>query len=222
MLRIFIGYDPGEAAAFTTCVGSLIRHASQPLEITPLALNTLPFYRERRKDGSTSFVYSRFLVPYLCGFQGWALYMDCDMLVREDIAKLFHLALHDKDVMVAKHDYRTKHPNKFRGNKNEDFPRKNWSSLILWNCGNYPNRVLTPEFVENQSGHYLHRFQWLNERRIGEVPLTWNWLVSEYPHNDDAKILHYTIGSPCFTEYRDCDHAQEWHSEFQRAITPCE
>ena len=220
-LRIFVGFDSREAVAFHVCVNSLIRHASRPLSITPLALNTLPYW-ESHKDGSNAFIYSRFLVPYLCGWTGWALYLDGDMVVKDDVVKLFERTDPYCDVMVAKHDYKTKHPVKYMGAKNDDYPRKNWSSVILWNCGNYPNRVLTPEYIQAQTGDTLHRFKWLDDKRIGSLPLEWNWLVGEYEHNEQAKLLHYTVGIPAFREYHDCDHAKDWHSEFRRSITPCE
>ena len=214
-LRIFVGYDPREAVAFHVCVNSIIRHASVPVSITPLALDTLAgCYSEQHTDASNTFVYSRFLVPYLCGFKGQALFLDGDMIVKDDVAKLFGMIRNEADVAVVKHDYATKFPVKYLGAKNEDYPRKNWSSVVLWNCANFPNRVLTPEFVSGQTGAFLHRFQWLEDWRIQGLPAEWNWLVSEQPHNDDAKLLHFTVATPCFDDYSACDHAEEWHNEF--------
>lgn len=216
-LRIFIGYDPREAVAYHVCCNSIIRHASVPVAFTPLALNTLRgCYEEKHTDGSNAFIYSRFLVPYLCGFKGRALYLDGDMLVKDDVAKLFGCLRHDHDVAVVKHNYTTKARAKYLGNKNENYPRKNWSSVIVWNCGNYPNHCLTPEFVAEQTGAFLHRFQWLNDGRIGELPKQWNWLVDEYEHNDEAKLLHFTLAIPSFQAYEDCDHSKEWWDELHR------
>jgi lipopolysaccharide biosynthesis glycosyltransferase len=218
-LRIFVGFDSREALAYHVCVQSIVSRASRPLSITPLALNTLHgLYKERHEDGSNDFIYSRFLVPYLCGFSGPAIYLDGDMIVRDDIVKLFELNEVDKDVMVVKHDYKTKATKKYLKNANQDYPRKNWSSVMIWNCGNYPNRVLTPEFVSQQDGAYLHRFSWIEDERIGRLPKAWNWLVGEYDHNDDAKLLHYTLGIPAFEDYRDTDHATDWWNEFHAAV----
>jgi lipopolysaccharide biosynthesis glycosyltransferase len=214
---VFIGFDPREAVAYHVCVNSIIRHSSLPVSITPLSLKTLEgCYREKHDDGSNDFIYSRFLVPYLCGFQGQALFIDGDMIVRDDIAKLFACLPIDKDVAVVKHDYKTKATKKYLGAKNEDYPRKNWSSVVLWNCGHFPNRKLTPDFVAQQSGSFLHRFQWLDDSRIAELPREWNWLCDEYAHNDEAKLLHYTLGTPCFEGYKDADHSQEWWEDFRR------
>jgi hypothetical protein len=99
------------------------------------------------------------------------------------------------------------------GAKNENYPRKNWSSVILWNCSSWPNRKLTPDFVQSQPGSYLHRFSWLDDARIGELPIEWNWLPDEFGANDEAKLLHYTLGTPCFTEFADTPQSEEWHSE---------
>lgn len=209
-----MGYDSREAAAYHVCCQSIIEHCSDPtaLEFTPV---TGPM-----RDGSNSFIYARFLVPYLCGFRGKALFIDGDMIVRSDIAELLALDTSYVGCRVVKHDYKTKHPVKYLGAANEDYPRKNWSSVILWNCGYFPNKRLTPEFVADKPGSYLHRFQWLKDEAIGELPQAWNRLVLEQPIQPDDKLLHYTIGTPCFAEYADCDGADEWHATQQRAMAP--
>jgi hypothetical protein len=115
--------------------------------------------------------------------------------------------------MVVKHDYKTKMKTKYLGSKNEDYPRKNWSSVILWNCSTFPNRKLTPEFVQGQPGSFLHRFSWLDDERIGELPIEWNWLPDEFGPNPDAKLLHYTLGTPSFHEFADTPQSEEWHRE---------
>lgn len=212
-IPIFIGYDPREAIAYHTCVNSIIRHASQPVSIMPVALNLFKDYKETHNDGSNHFIYTRFLVPYLMNYTGWAIFIDGDMIVRDDIVKLWDLKNHNMDVMVVKHDYKTRMPIKYLGVKNEDYPRKNWSSVILWNCSNFPNRKLTPEFVQQSTGGFLHRFSWLEDNRIGELPPEWNWLPDEYGENSDAKLLHYTLGTPCFHEFANTPQANEWHRE---------
>ena len=212
-IPIFIGYDPREAIAYHTCVNSIIRHASRPVAIIPLALNLFKDYTETHTDGSNQFIYSRFLVPHLMEFTDWAIFIDGDMIVRDDIAKLWDLRNPYMDVMVVKHDYKTKMPIKYLGSKNEDYPRKNWSSVILWNCGSFPNRKLTPNFIEKSTGAELHRFTWIDDNRIGELPKEWNWLPDEYGPNDNAKLLHYTLGTPCFHEFANTPMADEWHNE---------
>ena len=212
-IPIFIGYDPREAIAFHVCVNSIIRHASQPVAIMPVALNLFQDYKETHGDNSNHFVYTRFLVPHLMGFKDWAIFIDGDMILRDDIVKLWNLREYDKDVMVVKHDYKTRMTEKYMGAKNEDYPRKNWSSVILWNCSSWPNRKLTPEFVQQKPGSYLHRFSWLDDERIGELPVEWNWLPDEFGANSDAKLLHYTLGTPCFTEFADTPQSEEWHRE---------
>lgn len=213
MLKIFIGFDPREAVAYHVCANSIIRHASQPVAFTALALKNLADYTETHSDGSNQFIYSRFLVPHLMDYQGWAMFMDGDMLVRDDIVKLWSLRDESKAVMVVKHDYKTKANNKYLGSKNQDYPRKNWSSVVLWNCGHPDNRVMTPEFIENATGAQLHRFTWLADEQIGELPKVWNWLPDELGENPDAKLLHWTLGTPSFHEYADAPMAGEWHRE---------
>ena len=212
-IPVFVGYDPREAIAYHTCVNSIIRHASQPVAIIPIALNLFQDYKETHTDGSNHFIYTRFLVPHLMGFKGWAIFIDGDMIVRDDIMKLWNLQEVDKDVMVVKHNYQTCMPVKYLGAKNENYPRKNWSSVILWNCNSFPNRQLTPEFVQKSSGSFLHRFSWLDDDRIGELPPEWNWLPDEYGPNAHAKLLHYTLGTPCFQEFADTPQGNEWHRE---------
>jgi len=213
MIHVFIGFDPREAVVFHVCSNSLIRHASLPLAIHPLALRNLASYTETHRDGSNNFIYSRFLVPHLMGYQGWALYIDGDMLLRDDIASLWALRDERKAVLCVHHDYRTKAQDKYLGTTNADYPRKNWSSVVLWNCGHPANATVTPDFVMNATGAQLHRFTWLSDELIGELPPVWNWLPDEYGANADAKLLHWTLGAPCFHEYAHAPMANEWHRE---------
>lgn len=219
MLPIFVGFDQREAVAYHSFCQSVIERASVPVQFIPLAKNLLNGF-DGQRDGSNAFIYSRFLVPNLMGYKGWAIFADGDMVCKADIAELWALRDSWKAVMVVKHDYKTKHPVKYLGSRNEDYPRKNWSSLILWNCEHFQNRQLTPEVVHQASGADLHRFTWLPDEKIGELPKEWNWLAMEYPENPDAKLLHYTIGTPCFPDYSRCPGARDWHDAHKRMNEP--
>ena len=218
-IPIFIGYDPREAVAYHTCVNSIIRHASKPVAIIPLALNLFEDYNETHTDGSNQFIYSRFLVPHLMEYNGKAIFIDGDMIVRDDIVKLWELTEgHTRwDVAVVKHDYKTRMTEKYLGSKNENYPRKNWSSVIVWNRSSHPNRKLTPTFIEKSTGAELHRFTWIEDERILELPKEWNWLPDEFGPNPDAKLLHYTLGTPCFHEFATTPQGEEWHREHMLA-----
>ena len=211
MIKIAVGYDERESVAFHTFSQSLVDKASVPFSITPLVLKALAGYEEQHQDGSNAFIYSRFLTPFLFEFSGWAIFADGDMVCLSDIAELWALRDASKAVMCVKHDYKTKARQKYLGNSNQDYPRKNWSSLVLWNCGHPANMILTPDFVQKQTGAFLHRFNWLSDDLIGELPMEWNWLVTEYPDNYSANLLHYTLGTPCFADYRDGDMSEVWH-----------
>ena len=213
IIPVFVGYDPREAIAYHVCANSIIRHASQPVSIIPLALNLFRDYTETHTDGSNQFIYSRFLVPHLMNYTGHAIFIDGDMIVRGDIAELWNLRNATQDAQVVKHDYQTRMSEKYLGAKNENYPRKNWSSVILWNCNSFPNRKLTPEFVQRATGAELHRFSWIEDDRIGALPPEWNWLPDEYGANTDAKLLHYTLGTPCFHEFATTPQGGEWHRE---------
>lgn len=222
VLRIFVGFDGAvEPVAYHVFCQSVIEKSSIPVSFTPLALNTLEGYTETHTDGSNAFIYSRFLVPYLCDYKGLALWVDGDMICRTDIAEILKYA---KDpsiaVSVVKHDYTTKHPVKYLGAKNEDYPRKNWSSVMLFNCGAWRNKDLTPEYIMKATGKQLHRFEWLKDELIGELPKEWNWLADEQEYNDSAKIVHYTIGTPCFKDYQTKSYADEWWGNYKRSIYP--
>jgi len=218
IIPIFIGYDPREAIAYHTCVNSIIRNASRPVSIVPVALNLFKDYDETHTDGSNHFIYTRFLVPYLMGFTGSAIFIDGDMIVRGDIAELWDMRNPYMDVQVVKHNYKTRMPTKYLGAKNEDYPRKNWSSVILWNCNSFPNRKLTPEYVQKATGAELHRFSWIDDSRIGELPIEWNWLPDEFGPNANANLLHYTLGTPCFNEFADTPQNEDWHQEHKLTL----
>lgn len=216
LIRLVVGFDQREAVAFHTFTQSIIEKSTLPLAITPLALQNLGGYTETHSDGSNAFIYSRFLTPWLMGFTGWAVFADGDMICMDDMAKLWALRDNTKAVLVVKHDYKTKAQDKYLGNKNQDYPRKNWSSLILWNCGHAKHAHLVPEFVMKQTGAYLHRFSWLDDSDIGELPKEWNWLTTEYEDNYQAKLLHFTLGTPCFKDYAKADMADVWHAAHAR------
>ncbi len=215
-LQVFIGYDSREPAAFAVCAHSIIARAGIPISITPLtqhALRTSRLYlREKNPLESTEFSFSRFLVPALCGFKGDAVFVDCDFLFNTDITELFAypLAWPDKAVHVCQHDYVPKDAQKFLGQTQTAYPRKNWSSLIVFR--NELCTALTPKFVNEASGLELHRFLWAKDA-IGSIPLEWNWLVGEYEPNHKAKAYHWTNGGPWFPDYRDADHADLWQAE---------
>jgi len=213
MIPIFIGYDKREAAAYHVCANSIIRNATSPISLNPLSLNLLKGYEEKHSDGSNHFIYSRFLIPHLMGYKGWAIFMDGDMILRDDVTKLWDMRDESKAVMVVKHDYKTRMTKKYLGSKNENYPRKNWSSVILWNCGHEENRIVTTDFVSNATGAQVHRFTWLEDSLIGELPIEWNWLPDEFGKNEDAKLLHFTLGTPCFHDFADSPMAEEWHRE---------
>jgi hypothetical protein len=189
------------------------------VRFTPIALSNLGglFDREPLPQQSTDFAFSRFLTPYLSGYAGWSLFMDCDMLARADIADLFALADDRYAVMVCQHDYAPKDDVKFLGHVQTRYPKKNWSSVMLFN--NARCRALTPQFVNTASGLELHQFKWLaGDHEIGALPLAWNWLVGEYDHDPDARIAHFTRGGPYFAGYEDCDYADEWRAVRDRTL----
>jgi hypothetical protein len=215
LLRVYIGYDPVESVAFYTLAHSIQRRSSIPLSFAPVARSQLKdvYTRSRGPSESTDFSLTRFLVPWLSGFTGWSVYMDCDMLCRADIAALAKEMEKqaDKTVLICKHNYVPKVERKFLDRVQTVYPRKNWSSLMLFN--NERCRSLTPDYVNSATPADLHRFAWVEDRSIGELPLEWNWLVGEYAHNPGAKLVHFTIGGPYFDAYRDCDYADEWFAE---------
>jgi len=218
--RVFIGFDQREAAAYHVCCQSIIEKASIPLSIHPLALNMLDGF-DGQGEGSNAFSRSRFLVPSLCNFDGWAIFIDGDMVVDIDIAQLWawRTALFDKAVGVVKHDYITKHDFKYRGtsmqSKNIDYLKKNWSSMMLWNCAR--NRLLERDFVNNCSSKFLHRLEWLSDSEVGEISPGWNYLVGEAAPSN-AHLYHYTLGVPGMRAYADDSASWHWHSALLRAL----
>lgn len=214
MIKIYIGYDPREAVAFSVLSHSIHARATQPVSIAPLMLSQLKgiLTRERHPLQSTDFSFSRFLVPYLSDYTGWSIFMDCDMLVLDDIAKLWRLRDERHAVMVVKHDHVPKETTKFLGEPQSKYEKKNWSSVMLFN--NAKCRALTPEYVNAATGLELHQFKWLgDDNLIGALPARWNHLVGYDKPRRDAALVHYTLGGPYFEQYKDCEYADEWRLE---------
>lgn len=214
MIRVFVGYDSREAAAFSVLSHSIHVRASQPVSVAPVMLSQLKdvHTRERNALQSTDFSFSRFLTPWLCDYSGWAIFTDCDMLVLDDIAKLWGLRDERYAVQVVKHHHVPKEDVKFLGEKQSKYEKKNWSSVMLMNCQRCT--ALTPEYVNTASGLELHQFKWLaTDDLIGALPAKWNHLVGYDAPRSDASLVHFTTGGPYFPEYRDCEYAREWFAE---------
>jgi len=219
MIRIFVGFDPREAVAYNVLAYSILSRASRPVTIAPLALHQLQglMTRERHPLQSTDFSFSRFLTPYLSDFAGWSLFMDCDMLVLDDIAKLYEIRDERYAVMVVKHDHLPAENVKFLQQPQTKYEKKNWSSVMLFN--NARCRALTREYVNTASGLELHQFKWLDDDAlIGSLPQHWNHLVGYHPPRLDASLVHYTIGGPYFDDYRDCEYSIQWFAERERML----
>jgi lipopolysaccharide biosynthesis glycosyltransferase len=224
--RIFLGHDAREQAAYDVAEFSLRRRASVPLEITPISRHTVLHTRlvEYRDSGlwcpisrapmSTDFAIARFAVPSLAR-TGWALFADCDILVLSDIEQLFALADPRYAVMVVQHAQTPQEKKKMDGQIQTTYPRKNWSSVILWNCDHPAHERLTPWALRTWTGRRLHAFDWLDDEEIGALPLDWNFLVDvntvEQIDGRIPKLLHYTLGGPWFD--RPCSFAAEWQQE---------
>ncbi len=216
---IYVGWDSREDIAYQVCRHSLLQRASIPINVEPLRLPDLRargmYWREEDPLSSTEFTFSRFLVPALCNYQGWALFCDCDFLWLGDVADLIEQFDDRFAVMCVQHDYRPTETVKMDGKRQTVYPRKNWSSLLAYNCGHPANAALTVEAVNARTGAYLHRFQWLDDDLIGGLDETWNWLEGwcQKPKSGTPDVVHYTRGGPWFENWQDVDYAKEWLNE---------
>ena len=218
-VKIFIGYDPVESIAFHTLVQSIVEKATVYFEIIPLNIRNLPVYaRKRDPKQSNEFSFTRFLVPYLSSYRGVSIYFDCDMMLRVDIAEILQ-EVEDKPVYVVKHDYVPKDEYKYLGTKQYKYPRKNWSSVVVWNCSHPSNKIITPDFVNTADSSELHQFKFLEDDEIGELDIRWNWLVGEYGAPPiGVKNVHWTLGGPYLNDYKDVDFAEEWTTVLKNVI----
>ncbi len=219
MIDVFIGFDTNEEVAFHVLSSSIHKHSSKPVRITPIRLSQLKdiFNRSSNKLQSTEFSFSRFLVPYLSGYEGYSIFMDCDMLFFEDINNLWNKMDDRYAVMLAKHDYQPKDDTKFLNNKQSSYEKKNWSSVMIFN--NKKCKALTTDYVNTASGLELHQFKWLeNDSLIGEIDLKWNFLVDEYPYDSNVFNAHYTLGGAYFKEYENCSYSAQWKKALKQAL----
>ncbi len=219
MIPIYVGFDPREEAGTHVFASSVINRSTSPVSLIPLHMRMFEsFYAPGNRDGSNAFTYTRFLIPFLQDFKGWAIFADgADMLCREDISELWALRDHYKAVQVVKHNYKTRSSRKYIGTEmeadNRDYDCKNWSSLMLINCAHFDWRQMIPERVERLSGEVLHQFRWVrDESLVGDLPKEWNWL-DEYGYHKDAKLVHWTLGSPGFLNYSMAPFADEWRTQ---------
>ena len=210
--KIFIGYDPREKIAFHVLSQSIIEHSSIPVSISPINLTNLKkFYkRKKRIKDSTEFSISRFLTPYLSNYKDYSLFVDCDFIIREDVAKLLKIVKSNpkKVLWCVKHNYIPKSKLKFLNEKQLIYSKKNWSSFVVYN--NKKCKILTPKFIEKANGLYLHQFKWTKDELIGNLPKEWNILVGEQKIPKNFKSLHFTVGGPYFKKYRKSLGSNFW------------
>jgi len=215
-MKIFIGYDSREDIAYQVCKRSLEKNTSVPLEIQPIKQQEMRerglYWREHDPFSSTEFSFTRFLVPYLAGYKGWAVFMDCDFLWRGDVAGLMDYANPYYGAVVVQHDYKPKETHKMDGKVQHQYPRKNWSSLILFNCEHLHIKAVTPELVNRESGMYLHQIRFLWDACIGNLPIAYNYLEGWHTKDDcpNPVAVHFTRGGPWFKDYTDVEYGDEW------------
>jgi len=215
-VKVFIGWDSREDIAYQVCRKSLLKHASIPLDIHPIKQSELRerglYTREFDPLSATEFSFTRFLTPYLAGYDGWAVFMDCDFLFRGDIAAITDYMDGAKACFVVQHDYRPLEKVKMDGQAQHQYPRKNWSSFMFMNCSHPEVKALTPDVVNRESGMFLHRFQWLKDESIGSLPVAWNYLEGWYTrdHCPNPIAVHFTRGGPWFRDYMEVEYAREW------------
>ena len=218
-LSFYIGYDSKEDIAYRVCKNSLINTSSIALNIQSLKLYELVskklYTRNIDPLASTEFTYSRFLVPALMNYKGWAIFCDCDFLFFQDISLLFETIDEDKALYCVQHDYTPKERHKMDGKKQTLYPRKNWSSFMVFNCSHPSNKKLSIDLVNSESGSFLHQFKWLKDSEIGSLDERWNWLEGWTSNHNNKKpfAVHYTRGGPWFDEWQDVEFANEWISE---------
>lgn len=213
--NVYVGWDSRETIAFDVCEHSIQEHTTVPVSVHPLAINSLVsdgLYWREPDIGSTEFTISRFLVPFLNDYQGVALFCDCDFLFECDIKQLFEQFDPTKAVQVVKHDYQPKETTKFLNNVQHQYPRKNWSSLVMWNCAHPANRAVDLNMVNSKEPSFLHQFKWLTDDLIGEISHEWNWLEGHYtePQDGSPKAIHYTRGGPWFEDCQHVQYADRW------------
>ena len=230
ILPAYIGYDRREQEAVDVCIHSLKRHSSIPIftmELRDEILRYINLYDRKftiregvmyddidEKPFSTEFAFTRFLVPALAQYTGWALFCDCDMLFRSDIAELLELRDDKYAVMCVPHDHRPRESRKMDGQIQQKYRRKNWSSFVLWNCGHPANKFLTVDAVNRERGSYLHQFEWLKDDQIGHLPEEYNWLEGSSSPAINPKVVHFTRGGPWMMGYEETHYADEWRKEY--------
>ena len=218
-LVFYIGYDAKEDIAYRVCKQSLINKSTISISVKSLKLYELiskNFYtRSIDPLASTEFTYSRFLIPTLMNYNGWAVFCDCDFLFFEDISLLFNSLDDNKALYCVQHDYTPKEKHKMDGQKQSIYPRKNWSSFMVFNCSHPSNKKLTKEIVNVESGSFLHQLKWLDDSEIGSLDERWNWLEGWTSNHNKSEpfAVHFTRGGPWFEEWQDVEFAKEWNRE---------
>tara|TARA_B100001057_G_scaffold485747_1_gene565884 strand:+ start:711 stop:1409 length:699 start_codon:yes stop_codon:yes gene_type:complete len=215
-INFFIGYDPKEDIAYRVCKFSLLKRSSSNVNVLSLKLDELIskklYTRTIDPLASTQFTYTRFLVPKLMNYKGWAVFCDCDFIFLADVNDLIKSLDDSKAIYCVKHDYSPKEKHKMDGKIQSVYPRKNWSSFIIFNCSHPSTKKLTVDRVNNETGAYLHQFKWCKDEEIGSLDERWNWLEGWTSKSNKNKpfAVHYTRGGPWFNQWKGVEFAEDW------------
>lgn len=227
-LTCYIGWDPREVDAYQVAVSSIVQQTNSHISVHPIVRNQCMamgmYWRPQSVQNNvlwddisdapmaTEFALTRFLVPHLRPETQWALFMDCDVMAMADVGDILQEADPRYAVMCVKHDHRPREAQKMDNQVQTAYPRKNWSSVMLWNTHHPANSYLTLEAINEWRGLDLHQFRWLPDSLIGGLDQRWNYLVGHSPKNIDPAIVHFTDGVPSMKGYENCEYADIWRS----------
>jgi lipopolysaccharide biosynthesis glycosyltransferase len=223
-LQVFVGWDPREDIAWEVCRHSILsRTDARKVSVTPLVQSELRaqglYTRDIDTRAATEFSLTRFLTPHLAGKKGYAIFVDCDFLFLTNIQEVLKEIDPSKAISVVKHNYTPQPGIKMDGSVQYPYPRKNWSSFIVFNCAHPDVQALTPAIVNVAEPAFLHRFNWLEDESIGEIDKGWNYLEGWYgPTYEKLHAIHYTLGGPWFEHKSDCDFADLWIEEHHKLM----
>ena len=230
-MKVYIGYDEREHEAAQVCAKTLREVTFGEIEPEFLCLSRLyaSGLLTRPRDTrtlreydlvsnmhySTRFNISRFLTPILCQ-GGFALFLDCDMVFLTDPRQMLQEITSAHAVSVVKHEHAPTREVKMLEQAQRAYPRKNWSSVMLFNCDHPANRRLSLWDVNHRTRDELHEFYWLADDEIGALEPGWNWLVNEQPRPQPLNIAHFTNGGPFNTDWPGAEHDDLWLAAAER------
>jgi lipopolysaccharide biosynthesis glycosyltransferase len=189
-IRVFVGADESQLVPAAVLEYTIRKHTAGRVEFTTMRDLPVPMPKDPAKRPRTGFSFYRFMLPKLAGYQGRALYLDCDMQVFANLSELWAIPFDGQTVLCT---YQPEPPERWKGNKS--FKPGRHLAVMMLDCSrlDWDVHEIVRGLDEDRYGYteLMSDLAIVPEEQIEErIPVEWNSL--EHYEAGTTKLVHYT------------------------------